>query len=1777
MVEIRGPVSPTRPPTPPRTASRFVSLDENNPTDSPVVVQTPGESPFTVVGSAGAPPSSRSSKRVNFSPWNKYIKPPTFANPSSNKNPPPSNELRPAKSILKATQSPIPVWSPNADTFTTESLAMLLESVIQQLAGESLSSRLDAYMQFFGALRTYEGLPAGQDIADKLGLITEFIQRDVGRDLVNGKPMDTNLANQALKLSAAFVWHAEISTQLSDDFKIFLVEQCITSLREAKVPKSVLSHYMNILTTQNFGPKIMNNSRITRLLAELHDINKRVPGNAIVSYQLGIYQRLLTQAKTAFISQCEVWIEHLIFGLLHHLKDIRLKAISLGFQISAAGMDLVLSRNIRDLFDRPLENDRKLGAEIRERMSRMMASTESGVHVPQIWSVIVLLLRSKRWNLEKWDQFREWVLVLQKCFNCSEPAIKAQAIIGWNRFVFAVGPSESTSLSLLKMLGKPIFTQFERRKADRSWQSPTNLALSSYYNLLYYAFRPSTSYRHLDRIWDEYVAVPSSGAFSSVPALNDCACCAIASLLWSSQAKVWSETRITDNEKLQPEELLSIDSKWVRSRISEVLKVFEHLFKSSVWSGGSDGLPHVALAWTNLGNALSFASSKEITPSGESMQAVASVLGLLQRLWTAGPPSLNATGEQSDDEFLARFQLLSTKMIYSLGSIPFTEKLISRVADETFQVSNTPSNRRTGPNSNLDSSILHLLRMISNPGNLALTPSYKDLVTAIVQSSCSGRISRGSRLELLQQFTELRPTEIDSHSREIQVSEEIWKTVAQEAADALRSFPIESARERDGSVSQDYDNISKILSSGLHFSNAFQEWSHLLDSFVRVVRTEKGDRLLATMIVEPMAEILLGLPARGAYMPSSLLLSHSLSIPFFQDPVTGGEYSGSGSVEEPLFPHKLLELVGTTLCRVYESFDASDTDDLAHFVESLASFMSSGFPSFHSKVLETLIPSLCLWLKDEACQIDIDRGANSRILTACRTLSSVVVHILQTSVPHDMGCLLRFDAIICAGLQSSHTSTAKRFLELWGSTFGLQNLPCRVSLLTALHTAKSRLQAPGSQPQSDIQLTIDVQMNDSLSSMCREGHDQPMNEVHRVQNSAMQLPTAELKSSPVIRAQDSSSMLPPQRREPAISQLEAPEEQIVESTPVTNNRQTRREVFRMIEAIHSSSPAPTPGKSGLHTPTHIRRVHRSDSANDLLLTPTFGAAEHEGFLGSSPTPGTREPTPAASSEIPHLATTHDVEMSMQTDIPSSPPELHSRSPSPRKRSRSARRRSARRKAAAARSGEQDSVSNPAVSNLDMAEDNAATPSADTEVVSSQESEMPLGGRLRSASSKVAPAEPSSAPTAPVKSSATTETVETPTRNTADLSSQKTASTAKPKRGKRKSTPKSNPQETQQEAEDLVGDTAAAPVAAVPDYFVDSASEDVDTQIASQLEQDYQLSRNVVEQENSASHAEQHSGPATRKRKREETRQSSRMETRRSSQRASTKELVPDAAQSETVESQSLALPDATPHVSTDKESPVLRRRPTRSSQLKDAESALPDSIPPTQEATQGSALQETVQEAETPQPPSKRIRKSLPRSVTKESPTKNTPSRETRSSRRRSQPSQIASQSESLQEADTQFGQSVLQQQPQHEEMLDLDLVPETILSPDKPAEPIDLTVSFNEQPNTKMNEVGPSTEPPPVNLDIAMAETSTDGPADVSLAKPVPNIAHSTTQTVEQVPRSIEADSGETVISRSLGKLLEDMKTATLSPSALREVDDLLFNIRVEAHEASRRHHHSA
>ncbi|KAJ5863940.1 uncharacterized protein N7529_005856 [Penicillium soppii] len=1765
MVEILS----ARPPTPPRTVSSRIVLDETNQTASPLAVQTPKGSPFTALGSTEPGLSNRSSKRVNFSPWPKYIKPPTFASASKAaddvKTIPSSTDLKPAKSILKATQSPIPVWSPNVDTFTADSLAMLLESVIQQLAGESMSSRLDAYMQFFGALRTYDGLPAGQEIAEKLNLITEFIQRDVSRDLANAGPHVINLVNQALKLSAAFVWHPQISTKLPDEFKIFLIEHSITCLHEAKAPKSVLSHYMSIISTQNFGPKVMTTARVTRLLTVLSDITQNISGNAIVSHRLNIYQRLLSQAKPAFISQANLWIEHLIFGLLHNVKDTREKAIVLGFQVAAdAGSSPILAKSIRDLFDRPLEHDRKLVMEVRERMARMMSTTDSGVHVPQIWSIIILLLRNKKWNVEHWDHFKEWVLVLQKCFNCSEPAIKAQAIIAWNRFVFAVGPNESTSRSLLKMLGKPVFSQFDRKKSDKSGSPPSQLALNSYYNLLYYTFRTSASYQHLDLIWEEFVLIPSSGIFSSMPVLGDCLSNIVSNLLWTTHVKVWTESRINDTNKMEADELPTADSRWVRSRISPILKVFENLFKSSVWVNDAIGTSNVALAWNSLCNALSLASSKEITPSGESMQAVASVLALLHRLWVAGPSSLNA---DSPDVFFKRFQYLSTTMIVSIGGIPFTEKLLLRTADETFVTASSPSHRHPQPGTNLDSPILHLLRSISSiAGTISPSESYTRLVMGIIEAACNSKISRGSRLELLQQCAELSTAETSAIPRAPSLSVLVWNATCQAASNALQSFPLESARARDGSVSRDYDNVIKILSFGLLFPSAFQAWSHLLESFVRVLRTEKGNQAIATMIIEPMADRLMHLPAGDTLLPSTSLFSHSLSIPFLQGTGLGIDPEGIQSLGHTVFPHKFLESITRTMHDAYDEFSKFQVYDLAEFIEGLTSFLGSGAPQFQCQVLQSLQSSLSFWLRDEAYKVNVERGVDGRILTACGALSSAALHVLQTSVSHDLPSSKSFETILCAGLESSNINTVKKFVEFWGLTFGLvKSSAYPTTLLQAVQTAESRLQSAAFPPQNGHQ---DIDM---VSPPPQDSTDQPMNGIPQLAlSSCGTQPNSPLTASSKLLEQVTEPQLP------SNFQSEYTDVQIDNDISASLKRRSHREIFSMIESIQSSSPGPTPRKLGFNTPPHLRRLQSGESASELLLTPTLAPTEHEeGFIGSSPTPGTRDPTPSMTSDAAVLLP-HGIPSSQITDPPSSPPEMHSRSPSPRKgrsRSRGERRKAAKaRKALIGNSGQQSTVNSPATSrlatehNTDTTMEDASDHDQDKENTDSTPRANGTTSRrhLRSALGKDPATVPEPSPGENFDSPGRTP-VQKPRTGKPNSSSKK----------KRKQTSPQPAQKTIQQAIDMPSDSHH-------ESFMDS-SEETETQIASQLEQDLELAVDTNDRAQ-AQRSQPADEPSMKKRKRdeEEVHPPTKNDRRRSTRLSSVKDVVnvepsePDGADSQTP---TILTSGLSPCKSL---SPTATRRSTRNSQRQEASDNT--RLGPAAPTQQHSSPRGLTNDDETPRP-SKRSRKShclesqpvsspAPKSSRRSS--QDTPTRKTRSQKRA-----IETESES---------QVHIIPSPEHDIPSDdlrppngdLNIVPESVITMESAADQDISPVSTEEATDSQVSQMGQGTKPDLVNAELKMdldfdLDTRSEAQPTEETVEQTTSLATASTQTHESTPPQYQLDVSEEGITQSLQKILGNMKTATLSPNALREVDDLLFNIRVEAHDASQRHNTSA
>ncbi|KAF9895359.1 hypothetical protein FE257_000263 [Aspergillus nanangensis] len=1785
MVEVFGPLS-ARPPTPPRTTPR--TLSEKDRLENPSIV---AQTPLSANIPNGAP-SSRQSKRVNFSPWNKFE-----ASPEPELKVPPPYECKPAKSILKATSSPAAVTSSSLLSHTPESFAMLLESLTQQLAGESLSSRVDAYMQFFGALRTYDNLPAEREIVDKLGLITQFIQRDVSKGFENSEPLQTNLVVQALKLASALLWQNDIAPYIPEDFKVFLVDHSLNSLQDEKVPKTVLSHYMSILSSQNVHARFMTTARQTRLLTLLHDLTNRVTGSAIIAQRLSIYTRILHSNKSLFLSHAPHWMEHLVSGCLHHLKDVRIKAISLGFQISNSfGPNGALSKSIYDIFDRSLDKERKLAAEICERMLRMMGDPDSGVHVPQIWSVMILLLRNKKISVDQWEHFRDFVLVLQRCFNCSDTSIKAQAIIAWNRFVFVASPSETTNTSLLKMLGKPILSQFERKKQEKQGQQPGALVWFSYHNLLYYAFRPSPSFQHLDIVWEEYIVMPSSIS-NPVPNLSNRIAHVLCNMLWSSQAKVWTANKANETHKLAAEELPALDCRWLRSRITSVLKVFEALFRTSIWMNEIEK-SKIALAWVNLSKALSHASSKEVTLSSDSMQAVAHVLGLLQRLWKAGPACLNATENNSMDNFFDRFRFLSTTMIFSLGSIPFTEKLLLKTSDETFQAANTPTHRHLKAGSNLNSPILHLLRLISDvPTVSEPTPAYLRLINDTLQAACNERKTRGSRLELLRQCANLYPDNAEFPAGMYNFSQLLWKSTAQLAADSVCSYPIESARARDGSALCDYQNSVQILSAGLKFPEANQEWNKLLESLVRVVRTEKSDREIATTVVEPLAECMMALRVQDVYLPLSSLLNHSLSITYCQDPRQKDKLDSKNASRHATdrakteIPPKLVGLMDKILKKSYEEFNPSENAGVADYIESLTSFMGSGALAFRSAILTGLRRTLALWLQDDLRKVNLESGVESRILTACRALSSAVLNILQSSSSHNLEWLNDQEDLICAGLGSSHMAIAKRFIDFWNTTFSPQHsLPCPESIQRALKGFQSRLthqksvqEAPEAGQQGS---TVDPS---EKTANCGDMLDKSRITFILDPSLDSSHPDA-INSSPVIK----ESTVLPISSQPSNHETQSPE---IDDTPdhttdgdtqmpfQADEHRQRSDVFSMIENLRSSSPPAKNSRLGFMTPPHLRNLRNAGREAGTPQTPTLPAVTNENddpFLGSSPTPHTRGRAQATASSLPRSLI---VAANDPTDPPSSPPEINPSESGTADTKTSQNMQPGSKKSKKNKKKKKKQIKNQAI-NSELYD----SPSG------SQRTETPLTKRLRSFTGKT-PAS-SFSPISEKELDALRPNVSSSKSFIRNSTSQTIAPRASKKGGSSKSPPKKS------HGFFGVDQNTGRPDFGLDDCIADSFSDDMETQIASQLEQDLEFAVDSSGRQGFTQPADtQSQPPMTRNRKRkrdtEQFATPTNKERRRSSRFSFTKDNAADAdaetpKSTHTTRSKTQSTLNTTePKASSPAESTRNKRRRRDRDDLDDVEATPVREEPLTKEVATDS------QNLEAPSSQSRRSSRLSGQTapvITDElppfkKPSNNRPRREYSIDDQPSfgldRPGTVDAEMEDLPTTDAQ-NSGVLSPEASTETN-EPEKAPHSQDSAQQSCKSVgeshpEPQPGHVQADDTQMKDADTEVHPVPVHETEHRAEEITE---EGVAAKHVEGQTEAQEQGVERMneqhqeqslSRETQTEDVQTGMSADMGmimslkKILQDAKSATLDLDSLKQVDDLLFNIRVEAHEALRR-----
>lgn len=869
MVEVAPILGPflARPPTPPRESSSKLSSNTvyfNGVPATNCLLDTPDESPASSA-EYFKESSGKARKRVGFSGWTQYHKhspagSKSYDSDEQRRRLPPSRECNPKKSILKPHVDTSSVTSKENLPYRPTSLPDMLRSAASHLGSDSRSARIDAYTSLLGCLSAYEDFLDPQILAEKGAEITGAIRRDV--DARNGDgSRDAQLAAHALKLVTVLLCTKGTTNLLPDEFCSSTFEQSLACMEDPDAPKMLVSHHMHLIEKQRFSPKVMTTERVSRLLLVLSMITTRVKGNRVVCHRLNIYQRLLTQARAIMISRVGSWVDNLVSGMLSTIKEVRARAIAFGME---AGLQLgtiaSVSQECMNVFNRQSPEGTKVVSFLASRLTEMTRTKEDGLHVPQIWSVVVLFFRSRTQQIERWEHLKLWLGILQQCFNSSDAQIKFQANIAWNRFIFALDVNMSTSISMARMLKQPIVSQLERKSTERNVKLAKQIARSSYCTLLYYAFRPSATHAQLDQYWDMYVEDLLPKAFSGSPTDIDYACHILANLFFNnSQPRVWDANKANATGPMKPEDLPVIDSKWIRSKTERILEILKKMFELADWKE-TENCPTV-FAWRSLMSALGNASSKEVKVSMGTMTAVAKIVNCLRQFLI----QRNSNSDGPDE--VEKFNILLKDAVAKIGHIPFNENRLLLTQSRDFEAAGeTPSSRGTSRSTSLDSAAAHLVNLLLevHDGN-SLAPRKLAFMT-VVQLNLQNASSRRSRLKNLRniarQITPIHP------SSQAEGSLLLWNSIAEEMIGAL-NLPrtTEKHNESPEYSGHEYRDVVKVLELGvyLHSEMTHVAWATLFDCLCDALEKEVGNVGIVLLVGEALTDIIGKEIARQCY------------------------------------------------------------------------------------------------------------------------------------------------------------------------------------------------------------------------------------------------------------------------------------------------------------------------------------------------------------------------------------------------------------------------------------------------------------------------------------------------------------------------------------------------------------------------------------------------------------------------------------------------------------------------------------------------------------------------------------------------------------------------------------------------------------------------------------------------------------------------------------------------------------------------------------------------
>ncbi|KAH9893082.1 hypothetical protein F4778DRAFT_749654 [Xylariomycetidae sp. FL2044] len=1288
---------PVRPPTPPREKQveadpkQLLSRQAQN---SRLSLHTP---PSHSPGSAAStnPTSRRTRKKVEFTIEANYQDAPAHvAKDNAPKQPTPisapsSGPSKPIKSILKSTTSPNPPnpLDPSAGSDATRfvNLATMLESTIKQLAGTDRDSKVDAYTMLVRALKASNNLPDRIALQDKMSLFMQFIQRDVTLKGPNGA-MDTSMVNHALTLLVTFLHFPAIASTLTHDFGIFIVDHCIRSFEDQSVPKDVVRHLMQVIAFQDFSPKVMTADRVGRLVTALHRIEEHLKGKSIIMSRILIYRRLIKQSRSHMVIHSD-WLLDLFTDMLSSMKEMRAAAIALGLEASfTVGKEKQLSRRVMDILQLTVDDTKYIEFYVERLMAMAKDKADSAV-VPQIWSVVILLLRCP---VDRWEFFGPWLEIIQRCFNSGELHTKVEANYAWNRLVYALQLNDQSLSKTIGTVCQPFSSQLKRRVAGKQLEELRKVVVGSVCNLYYYAFKPNSTTAQIDSYWDACVrpllqrlAFPETDKKqpSSTPSSTDHvtqATLILTGLLSASTPRIWKEDRVAENPLVRPDELPPLDAKWIRRNASRVFIMVEPILKRT-FLDLSDAKSSSFKLWETLVGAVAIAASKEVKVSTDTAAFVGHAFSVLLRIWSEGLAD-QISDKPSQQRFLSASRSYLFTMINELGLLPFTEKMLSMNKQNSFIPVATPSHR-TGKGQGLTRTPLHHLFSILStlPPGISDDDSLTSLITAVFEPFLAMRTSR-AKADVAQELMQMLG--VDGL-----IPYGPWVFVSEAISSNLENSQASHASVNSGSeipIGHEYRDVVKHLEKGIKSAPNLpkEKWVSLFHALTSRVREEVGEAGCAIAVVEPMSKTIMenGNGNGDAEVPLAIFHAGIELITYARQPrdrqaldaarrrLWGTSVAGGRSASFDPFDG-LYQLANKLLKSSYLHMSQFNLDEIViPLLSEVANFLARCSRLLVFRSLAQLQQGVGLWIQDPDGRFS-SKGP-TKVYEAVKSLWGRICSLFTDAGSLENFQLDAIEGLLCSAFGSKHKYIVSTVVHIWNVAFehadGIQYPEQLKAVLISLH------------PHVDIVLPgldLDSYQSGGQVPSFIDSQDDFVAEPRSTRSSQRNTPQQDRPSS----SRHSAT--------PGSVQLSLPKSRPKQTTPISSrSRLTRSSATPRLRhdnsqiqfaAVHSSSPSHALDSQVLTD--RQKEVRERQQENAALFPEIRSSIENGKTVTEAPQPLEQEPSKPDANEEAEAATPEarqrfddhvsstptprrgqalmiEYDHEMTDDVPSSPPE-----------------------------------------------------------------------------------------------------------------------------------------------------------------------------------------------------------------------------------------------------------------------------------------------------------------------------------------------------------------------------------------------------------------------------------------------------------------------------------------------------------------------------------------